>query len=228
MNLLELNKIVCGKYTEETKNKYSQIDNLKEEVHKFQKLMLVNELYMSCFKLTESSEEFYKACPHFKKFIELQALEEVFYATKLGYYLEGVPSKLTYLLQKTLHKYDTPNNAVNAVMGTAFGRFLKKGSLAENITIKMVIESLLGVEYQELSEFRLAARFNNCYEVYVSNVDRVVILPQDYSSYLENIEDLKTVEYRRGEGVVLCNTLLRTYGGRIGITCNEFDLRKCF
>lgn len=228
MNLLDLNKIICGKYSDEVKNKYKPIKNLKEEVAKFQKVMLINELYISCFKLTESSEEFYRSCPDFKKFIELELLEEVFYITKLGYYLEGVPSKLTFLLQKAFQKYDTPNNAVNAITGTAFGRFLKKGSLAEGITIKTVIETLIGERYQELTEFRLATKFKNCYEVYVKNVDRVVILPEDYGKYLESIDDLRTIEYRKEEGVVLCNTPLRTYGERIGVTCNEFDMRKCF
>lgn len=227
MTLLELNKIISGSYMEKKKTVYQKADGLEKLVQDFQEVMQIDGGFYSRFKYTEIAKEFYKACPLFTKLIPKGMQEDVFYAAKCGYLLEGVPSKLTYLLNKAFKEYDTPNNGVSMVAAVSLKPFLAEGSLAEGLTVKDAIEGVLGKSYQVLSDANRAVKYNDCYEVYVENVDRVVILPLEYEKYLASRQDLLTVEYNSGIGVCLCGKPLRTYCGKFGITENEFDLRKC-
>jgi len=228
MTLLEINRAIEGRSSKkEAEIQYKEIDNLFEQVQNLQLTMQVDNGIKSRFDLTESANEFYKACPLAKKIVEKDALSEAFYALKAGFYFEGIPSKLTYILSKAIKMYETPNRAVSAISLAVLGNYLGNGALAEGHTIKEVINNILGVEYKTLTRARRAAKYNDVFEVYVENVDRVLVLPASYEQFLESRTDLETVTYDKEKGVLMCGVPLRIYGGRIGITTDDFDLREC-
>lgn len=229
MTLLELNSIISGKYKEEWKNNKKIRTIERDELDSFKRLLAISDVYQQAIiKQTESDEEFYEAYPLLAEVVPKEIQEDVFYAVKLGFFFEGVPCKLVYLLKKALMQYDTVNVAISSIDTRAWGRFLKAGSLSNNVTIQRIIENLKGSQVSLLNEFnRKVDAGKGLYEIYVENTDRVVVVPEDIANVIESIDDLRNVNYVKGVGVCVYETPLRTMSGRVGITVDEYNLRDC-
>ena len=227
MNLLELNSIVAGKYTEGVgKNKTTRCIT-EEEFEDFRAMLSVNPANRDFLNRTETASEFYEHVELADKYIDKEIKEDAFYAAKLGFFYAGVPSKLVYILRKAIRKYQSPNLALSAIDVRTISKYLKEGALPEGITIKNVIESILGRQCELLTSYRRKVKFKDWYEVYVPDVDRVLLLPEDLAKHIESLEDLENINYRKDVGVCVYDIPIRTMGNKVGVTVDEFDLRKC-
>lgn len=227
MSLLEINKAFEGKgLSELAKKQYQVVENLEEKVESLYWFMETYRDIEVAYRSTESAREFYSLAPDVKKVLGDDA-EEVFYTAKLGYSMEGAPARLVYILQKALRKYDMPNVAISSIPESLLTPFIGKGAIGEGITIKHIVQNILGHTYESLLKSKLAAYNNDAFEVYVADVDRVIILPKEYEDVLKSLSDLQTVCYDKVKGVCMCGMPFRTMKGHYGITEDEFDLRRC-
>lgn len=236
MNLIELNSVLCGNYKEELKRKvdFEKTMATTEDINLFKSLLAIHDYYRDGFASTEVSEEFYEAYEMFRDMIPKEKQTDVFYATKMSYILEGVPSKLAYLLRKAIRSDKTEENlprgvneAILSIGYTSWGKFLKKGSLAGDLTVKDVIDVIVGRDCTLISDSVRKVVYEDYAEIYVQNVDRVVLVPKDIADQINSMEDLCNIQYKQGVGVCVGDFPLRIMNGRIGVTKNEFDLREC-
>ena len=228
MNLLEVNKIVEGRYDDDTATGTPAVAITQDDLYNFNLLLDIDRKYREeGLYLTNSHTEFYNAFELFDAVVEDELKEELFYAAKLGFFIKGVPSRLVYLLQLAIRKYTYPNYALAAIDRRVLAKYLKRGVLADGITIKDVIENLLGKSYQPLTEYTRAACYDDVAEVFVENTDRVMLVRKEFFEYFSNREDAKTVTYVKDEGVKVQDKLVRTLGNQLGITADEYDLREC-
>jgi len=226
MRITEINTMVEGIGLPRGKE-LVKVPDLAGKLREFSEFLLAFEDVQARFQLTESVKEFTDACPIVKAFFKREVLEEVFYATKAGYFFEGVPSRLTYLLKKALQSYDTPNKALASINGSRLIPYLKQGILPEGVTVKTVVNNICGYDVRLLTEAKLAVQNMNTIEVYVPNVDMVLVLPKEYENAVGSRSDLETVYYEKGRGVLIRGQLFRTMYGKLGITRTDFDLREC-
>ena len=100
MNLLELNKIFEGKYIEKREKEEKQIQVTEENVIKFRELLMINDSFTEGLNRTESAVEYFKTYELLDKVVSDDLKEELFYIAKTGFFFEGIPSKVVYLLQR--------------------------------------------------------------------------------------------------------------------------------
>lgn len=230
-NVLEINKKASGKYDLSDGTSKPVSTCIDKDVELFRSLLKTNEACTKAFTQTESSKEFFKAVPlitdYLKEANKTAVMEDMFYSTKLGFFYEGVPSKLVFLLKKSLFKYKTPNAALAAIYPMSIQNFLKKGALPEGITIKTIMEACLSREIELLSSFKRKVIYDNLCEIYVANTNRVLVAPEEMMRELTSRSDLEAVEFVENIGVCVRSKPLRTFGGKIGIVTDEYDLRGC-
>lgn len=227
MTLLELNDIIAGRYKESVGANAKRRDLTEEEFEAFRALLNIDDSYGKMLQQTEIASEFYETCPIIETLTDKEIQEDVFYAAKLGYYFVGVPSKLVYILRKAIRQYESPNLAISALDTRVIAKYLKEGALAEGITIKQVIEKLLGTNFELLSDYNRKVQFRTYYEVYIPNTDRVALIPSEIAGYIESYEDLKSLQFDSELGITIHGKPLRTLDGRLGVTVNDYDLREC-
>jgi hypothetical protein len=227
MTLLEINEIFNGKFkTDEESVKPISVMKM-EDWQAFRELLALNETYTDGLRMTENSKEFYEAYPIFDECIPNSVKEDVFYASKLGFFYEGYPCKLVYILREALKRYENVNVAISAIDYRGIQKFIKKGALGEDKTIATIIYSLLGKKVKLISKSRrMVENKPGEFEVYIPNVDRVALLPEDIASRIDNLSDLKSLQYEKNVGIHINGQYLRTFNGRIGITLDDFDLRE--
>lgn len=224
MLYLDLIEIVRGKYKEKADTEGRYVSASVDDILQFKDMLQIDRVYADGFKKTESAAEFYEAYELFDKTFDKRLQESLFYGAKLGFFFEGVPNRLTFLLKKAASTSATPSITLQSVSPLAWGRFLKKGTLPDDICIKDVLDAIYGTETQLVDILQLRVRHREFSEVYVGNVDRICLLPNDIADTL-SIEDLQDVRYVPKVGVCVNNEPLRTFDGYKGITMDEFDLR---
>ena len=227
MTILEINRIVEGKYPSDAKPGKPEKTATLEQLEEFKLLLSINDAYLQKLNQTEVAKEFYTACPLLDAVVEDDLKEDLFYATKLGFMYTGIPSKLVFLLKKGLKLVETPNRVIECMDMRLFGKYLKPGVLPEGITIKQILSNLIGTDYKTLTKARRKVKYKDFYEVYVDNTDRVVLLPECIAEQVDSSTDLKNVNYQKDIGVCVYNMPLRTFAGKLGITKDEYDLREC-
>lgn len=227
MYIIELNNRIRGNELEEG-SVLEKIVGLEGYLMEFLEIFKAFDGVKARYQATESAVEFLKACPVVTKFYGKKVIaEEVFYAMKVGYFYPGVPSKLTYFVKKALQKYDTPNKAISKVARNLWAPYLKRGVLPDGVTVKTVIDNICGYETRLLLDSDRAVVNGNAIEVYVPDVDEVLVLPKEYGTDVRGREDLLTVQYDKEKGVKIQGHLFRTMHGKVGVVMDDFDLRGC-
>lgn len=224
MIFLDLVEIVKGKYKEQSNASGKHQLTTVEDIQQFKSMLMIDKAYLDGFKRTESAAEFFEAYELFDRSFSKILQEDVFYGSKLGYYFEGVPCRLTYLLKKAVVGNPTPSIALQSISMLAWGSFLKAGFLPEGIKIKDVLDAVYGAETVLIDYLQMRVRHEEFSEIYVGNVDRICLLPNRIADTL-NIEDLQEIRYVPKVGVCVGKEPLRTFGGCNGLTLDEFDLR---
>ena len=228
MTLLELNKLIDGKWAKDVEARKSVIKTATPEQFKtFRKYLAINDAYRDLITKTDSSTEFFESCPLLLSAVDEDVAEDLFYAMKLGFMYNDVPSRLVYYLQKAMRMAESPNLAISMLSGSEMKKYLRPGAIASDITVKQILTNLFGCEFKLLTTATRKVRFNDWYEVYVNNTDRVVLLPEDIAEAVDSREDLKNVNFKENVGVCVYDMPLRTFGNRLGITTDDYDLRGC-
>lgn len=226
MTLLELNKIVEGKYP-----KGDAVEPIKtitiDDLENFRQYLAIDESMLQVLKSTNNDKEFFEAYPILNALpYSKEEKTELFYAAKLGEIYTDISSKLVYLLVKALTSTSSPNQALSVLKDyRGIDKYLQKGAIPNDITIKQIMSNILKSDFKVLTNSRRKVKYNNFYEVYVENVDTVVLLPEDIAAQVDSSDDLKAINYVKGVGVCVYDMPLRTFCGRLGVTTNEFDLR---
>lgn len=226
MNLLEMNdKILVPK------KKVTKVAEIKQDkLVDFKTLVAMSKMTESAFDVLEDANAFYKMFPDIKKLIGANICVEVFYACKLGYYYEGIPTKLLFILNKTVkvngreHINKALNPAVTLLRSYVDNAYQYSG---EKITVKDVLENIIGEPVALLTTSELKVKSSDCWEVYIKDAERVALLPEDIASML-SYSDCEKLSFDIGKGIMLEDIPVRTLNNRLGITRDDFDLRECF
>ena len=225
MTLLEMFKKCEGKFEGTEKLKKAKPTCTLQDLNEFKNLLSFNPIYLEGLKATEDAKEFYEAYEFIRELTPVDIREDVFYAAKVGFIISDVPSKLVYILRKALNKYKVPNMALESIDRRVLSNYLIPGLLPEGVTVKVLVEDLLGDRVSLLSEYNRMARYGDVVEVYVENTDRVLVGPAKLGDYLQTSKDLSSISYEKEVGVCLHSVPVRTLGGKLGVVLHEYDLR---
>lgn len=229
MNLIELSNACNGRLIEGKKAVSPVEERLTtiEELQRFKNTLAIHDIFQAAFQATENASEFYDSVELLKDTTPKAKREDIFYAAKLGFFYDGVPSKLVYLLKKSMKVNPSPNAVLSSILPSTLEAYVKVGALREGITVKTVLENLYGRPVTLFSDSIKKVDYDDFSEIYVANVDRVVLVPKDIAEKIVSIEDIENVQYVPDVGVCVGDIPLRVMGDRCGITYKEFDLREC-
>lgn len=208
------------------REKYKEPNEEKvvEAFETLKELLPAMPLLKKTFDSCESATDFFKAYPTFKEIG--QNSEEAFYRLKLGMKVDGVPSRIIFILRKAIKENGTefPNLALQSVYKLLSQyddyTFMNDG---REITLIDIVEYAFGKPVRLTTARRL--RVDN--EVFISDANRIAIIPDDI---LEIVKGDITYEPNRGLLGEVDGQLieLRILSDRIGVTLDDFDLRKAF
>lgn len=215
---------------------YKYVIAPKEVINDVIKIMSINPAYQMAIKLTESNTMFYQACKDLKELIPAEYREDVFYAIRLGYTMDGIPSKLVTILQKAKAIHNYPNVALSMIPEEELSVFSQDGILPVGITITDVVCNVWKSDIKIMSPYRKRVEHAKDVEVYVENkidngkeslFDTVILLPKDISDTMQD-RDITNIIYDTEKGIILGDTILRKVNGRFGITKSDIDMRGVF
>ena len=203
------------------------IDVTQEDVDKFLSIINIDSQASSTFDMVDDSNTFYGMFPDIKKLMGIELSKEVFYAVKTGYTLKGVPARLVYIIStafKTLG-VDNVNNTLNSIVAY-LKDFVDYTYSENNLTVKDIIENIIGKPVSLLTDDTRMVRCNNYYEVWISDVEQVAFIPEDIAESLSP-SNIEAIKFDANKGLVLKDIILRTFNGRLGVTKDDLDLRDC-
>lgn len=191
-----------------------------EQLELFTEFVSVHPYISDIFSKTESSEYFFKRFPEFK---ELGiASSELFYSFKLGYNIEGIPSRLVFVINKAIEEYGMshPNSTLWTCykLITKYAKYYFKTEDGD-LNLQDVLYGLFKTKFDLITPRRNVSGS----EVYVHNKDTIALLPEDI---LTAIDGKKVYYDKEGLYVGEEKTLLRIMNSRLGITLDDFDLRE--
>lgn len=225
MNLLEFNdRVMISK-----KKTVSVPDFDNDKLIEFKELLAISPNMKNVFSAVDDSNAFFKMFPDVKKVIGAKICAEVFYACKLGYYYDGIPSKLVYILNKAVKNCGrdfanlTVNSAVNLLRTYASAQYRYDGS---TICVKDVLDNVFGKSVDLLTTAKMKIKTGDVWEVFIPDVERVALMPDDIASMI-SYGDCDKLSFDINKGIMLGDVPVRTMNGRVGITRNDFDLREC-
>lgn len=229
MNLLELNRIFSGNYEGCQESKKGLVTVNKDEVQEFFSLFTVNPEIKTVFDGTENYMQFYEHFPWIKKCFPVNKAKELFYAAKCEMIYEDVPPTVVFLLRKALatFEYKYVNLAVSRVERKMLEPYLKTNILEDGTVYKDVIDNIVGTSSKLLTPAVPCVDVEGVSELYVPNIDAVALVPTDMLEGITDLEDFRSVEYDKVFGLMIKGQIIRTMGGRTGLTKNDLDLRGC-
>lgn len=226
MNLIEMNDKIMG-----GKKKTVKVASVSQEkLIEFKSLVSISKLAENAFEQLEDANAFYKMFPYIKKIIGTNICVEVFYACKMGHFYEGIPAKLTFILEKAVRTGDKSH--VNAMLNPAVSLLRTYADASwkydgKTITMKELIENITGEPVTLITSSTLKVQARDCWEVYIKDAERVALIPNDIATMF-SYGDCEKLHFDIGKGIMLGDIPVRTLNNRIGITKDEFDLRECF
>lgn len=226
MTLLEFNSKVMSQ--NKTLSKVPEIT--EEMLIKFQEVVHISNIIKSRFDSTDDANSFFAVFPSIKNACGTGVCTELFYACKLGFWMPGVPSKLVYIITKAFKECgkDFVNKAILSCLSLlrvyADCSFESDG---EVLTVKDVIENLIGRPVTLLTDSVRKVDSGNGWEVFIPNVNRVAVIPSAIADMI-SYYDCDRLEFKKDLGIVLGDIPIRTFNNYIGIVKDDFDLRECF
>ena len=226
MNLIQMNdKILVNKDRKLVKPPVVT----QELCDEFRRLVNASRILENYYTTLEDSTAFLTTYPSIKEIYGTGLATELFYASKLNFFYPGVPSKLSYVLNKifkvcgVVHVNDALCRGVKLVQPFVNDVYEVNG---EEVTVKDVIENFVGGPIKLLTSSVRKVKAADCYEVFVPNAERVALLPGDIANVLPYAECEK-IEFDKQRGLVIGDVIIRCMNNRIGVTRDDFDLRKC-
>lgn len=223
MNLVEMNYKIM--HPEE----HMEVEKVQQEhVDLFRSILPTSTFVSSLYNNVDDASAFYAQVPELKKLLPPKMATDIFYASKLGYIFEGVPSKMVYVISELFRLGDKDHVNLTLEMGVQLlANYAAFTYGKDKFTIKDVIENIIGTKVSLLTPDTRKVQAVDSYEVWVENANRVVLLPNDIAKPLSK-DDVKKIEYDSERGLTLSDIPLRTMNNRVGCTLSDFDLRTCF
>lgn len=229
MTILELNKVISGNYDGMPVATKEPVLITEEDVILFLSTFSVDDYVKSVFEATENYIQFYECLPWLKKCFDPSKAKEVFYAAKCGILYDGVPPTVIFLLKKALaeYEYKYANLAISLLNRNMLIPYLKEGILPTGTSYRDVVSNIVGRSVKLITASNLCVDVNGVSELYVPNTDQIALVPTDMLEGVSDLDDLRTVEFVPELGITIKGIPIRTLGGRMGLTRNDFDLRGC-
>lgn len=237
MKITEINDIILGN-VELPKSKINNIsedysDKIKEAIE------LCDGLYdKNHINQTFSHNEFYDANPMMYCFIKdwykegnVQVfMKELFYSMLCGLYVPGVPSELTALFVLTRRQVETPNKMIAALDKSRLKRYLCSPISDNPRIMKELLDTIWGYDVQLVTSLRPSVTNKGVVEVYIDNINDVLLCDESIKDILTDVRDFKDLWYSKDKGVVLGDKEipLRTLIHSFGIVDDDLDLRKVY
>lgn len=225
MTLLELN----DKIESSQKTKIEPVHYTQNDLELFNKTINTSVTIKAAYDQTDDANSFFAKFPDVRKIVGSKVCVECFYACKLGYYMQGIPTKLVYIVDKIFKEYDKEyvNVAMNAAIPLLSPYAISEFDyVGESYTLKDVIENFVGRSITLLTTSVPKVKVKDAWEVYIPTTKRVAILPDDIGSAI-SLDDCEKLDYDKDAGLVLQGIPLRTMGDRLGVTLSDYDLRQC-
>lgn len=225
MTLIEMNELMLNGEKKEVNYPVASDDLL----YTFSEILGISPAIVSAVNDFEDSDAFFKTYADIREIIGTKFASDIFYAYKLGFYYHGVPGKLCYVVSK-IKEFDggeTPNTAIKAA-SKLLTKYVGNVYTSEHgsYTVKDVIDNIFGKSVELLTDGKRIVNNGKCYEAYVSDIDRVVILPDDIGKSL-TFDECYSLSFDKNIGVLCNGEALRFRNNRVGITKDDFDLREC-
>jgi hypothetical protein len=201
----------------------------QESIDDFRKVVNSSRSMAYTYETLEDVDAFMKLYPGIKKLYGSALLSELFYASKLNQYYEGIPSKLIYVLTKlfkefgTVHINDTLSRGLKYLTPFINHIYVVNG---QDLTLKDVIDVFAKGAVKLLTSSVRKVKAVDCYEVFIPNANRVALLPNDIANQLP-YADCEKLSFDRNRGIVMDDLVVRTMSNRLGVTKDDFDLRQC-
>lgn len=235
MKIIEINNIILGNvelpkthnydvvidYTNDILEAIDTFDGLYNKVH-LQKTLSHKEFYESNPILDNAITDWYSKSNvrAFKK--------ELFYSMVCGTYIPEVSTELTALFFLTKRASVSPNKMIAALDKSRMKKYLTQQFHPNKRVMKEVLDKIWGYDVQLLTELRPSVDNNGITEIYIDNINDVLICNNSIRNILVNTEDISKLWYSKEKGIVIGDKQipLRTLIHPYGITMNDLDLRE--
>jgi hypothetical protein len=145
--------------------------------------------------------------------------EEVFYACKLGTYIDGIDSKVWYVFSKLHAIYGSANKVMDV-----FPSILYERAFNMNISLQNFICENIQTDYRPLSMATRIVRQAEHYDVFVQSLNAVIMLPHFIGEKLTHSD---TFEIQlRGDTLYLGKRQLKYLAGDSRGVSDVYDYRK--
>lgn len=223
MTILEMSDIINSAAKEK---KCSAVTD--EALSTFAEIISISPAIKSTADQVIDAKVFYAMYPSVREAVGISESVDVFYAYKMGYAYVGIPNKLCFILK---HMKSIEPEAYN--LGLQRAQNLIKKYIGDvycyedsRISFKDVLDNIYGQSVKLLSDGVRKVQHKGFWEVYIPDIDRVALMPDDIGSAL-SFEDCCALKWDKNVGITLNGEGIRFMRGRIGITTNDFDLREC-
>lgn len=237
MKLTEINKIILGEVELEKSARYKQLPDYTDKIA--EALEIGNGIYNKRHLTeTRSHTEFYEHNPLFEAAIDdwnkdkdkREFKKELFYAMLCETYIPHVPTELVALFVLTRRVSETPNKMILALDRSKMKRYLTQVTTDSNKVMKDLLDEVWGYDVNLLTENRRMVNNKGVMEIYIENIDDVLLCNPTITSILRDAEDVSKLTYDKDKGVLVGENgiPLRVLIQSFGITRNDLDLRSMF
>lgn len=230
MTLVELNESILD--FEDVNPSLSKYDDYSEMIK--QAIVEFDGIYdKSHLKKTQSRVEFYSGNPMLDACIDDYCRrfslnkstfkKEFFYSLISGVYVPHIPSELTAMAVFSKNKYFTPNRTIDKMDRSVLSKYI-----CDKGVVKTLLDVLFGYKVNLITSVRPMVSNNGIVEIYIANIDGVLLCNEGIREILSDISDIKSLAYSKEKGVVVGKNEvpLRTLIHSFGITEDDMDLRS--
>lgn len=199
-------------------------ENTEKSIKSLKVLLSTVPQMKQLFDESEDAASFFEAFDVFAK--TKTADEEAFYQMKVGYHLNGVPTKVIYILNKAIKENGTeyPNLTLQSVY-----KLLKKYDdfCFKNNDAEITLVDIIYFVFKDKFDLITPRRNRVGIETYIADSDRIALIPDDITECIS-----EEITYDKDRGLITNingkSVEIRTLPNKIGITTDDFDLRKAF
>lgn len=183
--------------------------------------VLINQ---GSFEFNPSIRKFVPAMPILDKSIDSKVLVEFKHAINNGVLFEGIPGEFVYYVKLAIKHRLTPNKALMYMPASFWKEIFEK----DIKNLKEVMNSIYGYNVSLLSSARPYVLNKDTYEVYIPNIDNVLIINKDDIPEDLHMTSFENVFYNKEDGVHIggeAGPLLRELVNPIAYAVDDLDLR---
>lgn len=234
MNTLQINEVILGNVEIPKDIKYKLYPDYSKDIE--YALSACNGLYeKEHLRKTKSYIEFYNANPMLEAFIKdlhpkdfSMFSKELFYSMLCEVYVPCIPTELVALFLLSRKTSVSPNRMMASIDRRVFKNYMTLNWHNDKQILKKLIDNIWKMDVNLVTKDRPMVINNNIVEIYVSNIDDILLCNSSVLDVLHSTEDVKSLSYSNNLGVVVGDTEvpLRTLINKYIIVRNDLDLRE--